>query len=283
MKRSLLFSFLLALASVAIGQVDIREMVIQQSKLAGELSGAFEGFAQKLTGEDINYHSTRPDCPLALLVRATDGQMSASWEGAAPVIPAGQTEVQFFLITGMSLKGYDLSGQNPGFTLMMNGRPLFHFTSDLGRDWAVEGPEGSRMTFGTFFVDMHGDAFGYSRIILPASLVPPGQPVRFSITGDEAGSQHWFMVFQCPDGLQWFLNKADADTWFELTLRTAGRQTEAILRLPSSLAGTRVKGTASNGWQGEWVLKADGEASAGTIRLKGTLDQWDSVKLTIRT
>ncbi|MFO7617760.1 MAG: glycoside hydrolase family 38 C-terminal domain-containing protein, partial [Bacteroidales bacterium] len=42
-------------------------------------------------------------------------------------------------------------------------------------------------------------------------------------------------------------------------------------------------GTASNGWQGEWVLKADGEASAGTIRLKGTLDQWDSVKLTIRT
>jgi hypothetical protein len=135
MKKYIFLTFLLGWATVVLAQADIREMVKQQSRLAGELTGSCEGFAGKISGEDIHYHSTRPDCPLALLVRATDGTMAISWEAPVPKVGADQAEVAFFLITGMSLRGYDLTGRQPGFTLRMNGQPLFH----LRMTWAANG------------------------------------------------------------------------------------------------------------------------------------------------
>lgn len=285
LKNSLknLITFLVLFSALNLsGQNDIRELVKKQSALASRLTFASEGFGSKLSGEDITYHSTRTDCPLALLVRATNGIMAIEWESGLAKPDSGAQEACFFLITGMSQKGYAMNSSEPGFSVFVNGHPYFHFNNHLGLDWTSTGPDNSRMVFNGFITDQYGDSFGYTTIYIPVSELDASGRVRFRIVGDKAGSQHWFMVFQCPDGLAWFNKKAKSDNWFELDMSEDNGRIEAALSLPASFESLHVTGSASNGWKGNWTMKPEAGHSIGVLHLKGQARQWDSVRMTIR-
>jgi alpha-mannosidase len=237
MKRfSLLLASLLVLCSGAFSQPSLKAIIKTQSRIAGELNNPVEGFARKISGEDISYTSPRQDCLNAMLVRATDGKMNISWETPALNPAPGIKEVQVFLIAAMSLQGYDTKGVDPGFQVLINEKPFFHFRNSMGENWSVNGPAGSRMLFQTVFKDQANDGFGYARIVLPVSMIESGKPVNIKITGDASGTRHWFMVFQCTDALDWFLKKTRIETWFDIRLTTDGSKYKGQIVAPESWA-----------------------------------------------
>jgi len=161
--------------------------------------------------------------------------MSISWSADAPdsALEEGG-ETAFFLVTGMSQKGYDMEGAAPGFKVLVNGNPEFSFQNQLGGQWSVNGVHGGSFSFETFQVDQAGDLFGFSRIIVPNSLIKSQKKVDFKIIGDPSGSQHWFMIFMCHDGLKQFRNKAETEFWYRIIARENGAGTLLEVEIPGS-------------------------------------------------
>jgi alpha-mannosidase len=262
----LIFSFCMGLP-----QTNLKEIVKVQSQIAGDLKQAVEGFGQKISGEEIIYHSTRQDCQNALLVRATDGKMKISW--STPVIKpdASVGEIQLFLIVGMSLQGYPIQGVDPGFQVLINDKPYFHFRNSMGETWTAEGPGNSRMVFQTVIRDQANDGFGYARIILPASAVVSGEPVKVTILGDASGTRHWFMVFQCPDALAWFIRKTSVDTWFDVELaRNQGKWNGRFI-VPETWAGQNVWITGDKGKMQKVLIPGKDAGKTAGFSLPGTV------------
>jgi alpha-mannosidase len=270
---SLVVFFLCAAGAAA--QPSLKETVRRQSMVAGQLEGAIEGFSRKLSGEEIAYHSTRQDAQPALLVRATDGSMSVSWETPV-IVPAEKSGfVQLFLIAGMSLEGYSTAGVDPGFRVSIGDRPYFHFRTSLGESWSVDGPDGSRMIFQTVIRDQANDGFGYARIVLPKSTLESGKSLKIKITGDASGSRHWFMVFQYPDALQWFRNKTAVDGWFDIRLSQTAAAYSGKIVLPGMQDGTGFKLTS-----GGKPVKVSVQGASGKSSTVFTLPN-DAVSLTV--
>lgn len=238
---------LLLTFSASFSQPNLKEIIKKQSLIAGDLKNPAEGFASKISGEDIVYHSTRQDCQNALLVRATDGKMSIAWETDALNAAGPDTEVQIFLIAGMSLAGYDIKGVDPGFQVFINDKSFFHFKNGMGENWSVDGPSGSRMIFQTVIKDQANDGFGYARIVLPASLLESGKPVSIKIQGDASGTRHWFMVFQCTDALNWFLKKTAIDGWFDIQLTRTEGKLKGLLIAPETWTGKTTEISGNKG------------------------------------
>lgn len=265
MKRIALFPVLFLVSFTgSYPQTDLKELVRNQSRIAGDLINPVEGFARKLSGQDIQYHSTRQDGKNALLVRATDGKMEIAWETPVVQVDTGFNEVQLFLIAGMSLQGYEIKGVDPGFQVFINDKPFFHFKNSMGENWKITGPDGSRMIFQTVMKDQANDGFGYARIVLPASCVESGRPVRIKIAGDPSGSQHWFMVFQCTDALDWFMKKTSVDGWFDIRIARTETRLNGLMHAPATWTGLQAEIKENSGKsQNITLTKKDSEAMAG--------------------
>jgi len=248
MKRIPIFLLTLLIPfSGAYTQTNLMDIIKSQSRIAGDLNNPFEGFGRKISGEDIVYHSTRQDCQNALLVRATDGTMNISWETPLINLNPAAKEVQLFLIAGMSLQGYDIKGVDPGFQVFINEKPFLHFNNSMGENWTANGPDGSRMIFQTVLKDQANDAFGYARIVLPASFLEGSKPIIIKIQGDSAGSRHWFMIFQCVDALDWFLKKTSIEGWFDVQLTQVDGKLNGLLVAPETWTGQSVEISGTSG------------------------------------
>ena len=153
-----------------------------------------KGYARTISGETIGYHSPYPEANAALLVRATDGRMSIAWE-TGPV-PAGFADeaATFVWMSGLATR----KGAHR-FTLEVDGSPRLEFRT--GRDgtektWDIRSPEGITLSFETTMVDQFEELFGFMFLRLPRAFLKPGSPVRLRVTGENADSPDWFMVFQ---------------------------------------------------------------------------------------
>ncbi len=257
------------LSEVSYAQPFVNSTISRQKDLAALSAADLEGYNQKISGQDIDYHSALPDCSKALLVRATDGQMSIEWSTApVPEITASRDSVSFFFLSGMSLKGYDLQNADPGFQVFINGVNCFAFNNKLGENWTVNGLRGSRMSFYGFTKDQASDVFGYVRIVLPSGMIKPDETVTLKITGNQANSQHWFMVFQYPDSRTRFVRKAQLDHWFELSLAKGSSGYELSFILPATEAGKIVNISNNSGWSVPLEMKRIENNAVATLKLK---------------
>ncbi len=112
-------------------------------------------------------------------------------------VPALNPPVSFLWLAGMATgKGAHR------FTLSidgLSGGPVsIDFRTDGARDWEVTGDEGVRLAFTTDFVDQFGELFGIMSLTLPAAVAVPGRPLDLRVTGENAGSDDWFMTFEHP-------------------------------------------------------------------------------------
>ncbi|MGE5412051.1 MAG: glycoside hydrolase family 38 C-terminal domain-containing protein, partial [Clostridiales bacterium] len=85
------------------------------------------------------------------------------------------------------------------FHMKIGDKFSFDFKNDLGRklgQWSITGVGGSKLTFKATMADQNDDLMGIAIAELPAKEVEKGKPLHFTVEGDDAQSQEWYMTFQ---------------------------------------------------------------------------------------
>ena len=187
--RNLLLFFALSLSLSAGAQAGDLESTIKS--LPRELRN---GYASSLAGRTIFYHSVNVHARNALIARTTDGTEYVEWESdpAPSRVPKGG--VAFAWLAALSgSKGVH------GFDVTVNGKGMFRFLTradSAHKTWSVRGPGGASLMFCATEADRFGDLFGYMFMVLSPESIAPGLPLRVRVTGEAAGSQAWFMIFE---------------------------------------------------------------------------------------
>jgi len=163
---------------------------------AGGEKAWLAGYARSLHGEVLGYQSPYPGPTPALLVRTTDGTMSAAWETEAAPADLAADGATFAFMAGLA-SGYGAHR----FDLRVDGKPCCSFRSSKDtseREWTVAGEGGAELSFRTTLVGHFSEMFGFMFLKLPRSALTPGSPVRLEVVGENAGSQDYFMAFEKP-------------------------------------------------------------------------------------
>lgn len=198
------------------------------------------GFGKVLAGERLAYHSSYPHVGNALLVRATDGTMRIHWESApVPQGLSGRTAA-FHWPAGMaSFKGAHR------FDLSVDGQRWFSFRSskdDTQTSWKLRSDNGAELLFHASYKDQHGDLFGDMVLKVPGALCAAGKPLTIEVTGENGGSQDWYMAFEHSVQSQIRLTSEyvlveENDTTYQLLradIEHVGPTQEAVISAPGS-------------------------------------------------
>jgi alpha-mannosidase len=185
-----------------------------------------QGYVRRLSGEVIGYPWAYPGQTHALLTRAVDGTRVIEWEGEpAPAGPNDERVV--YLWHGGLASGYGAHR----FTLAVNGATCVSFTS--GRDtadraWEHQGEGGCTLAFRTLRTGTFNELFGLMMLSVPRRVVGTSAP-RFSVVGEAAGSQDYYMTQQ-----------ERVESWIRLRAEQARfRDGRRALRLDVSRIGDR--------------------------------------------
>lgn len=154
------------------------------------------GYQRTIESQKIYYHSPYPGQLPALLVRASDGTMKATWETQAVPADFNASSAVFVFIGGLATgKG------SHRFYLKVGGAGSLEFTTSENssrKEWAVSSPEGIGLSFRTVLVDQFDELFGYFFLTVPGRYLEPGKPLRLELTAEKGGSSDWVMVFEQP-------------------------------------------------------------------------------------
>jgi hypothetical protein len=147
------------------------------------------GYAGRLDGAVLAYHSSHPEADTALLVRANREVGEIRWQ--TDTVPSAGAPT-FAWVAGLSGgKGVHR------FELLVNNRSCFTFQSSLDstvRDWTVPGCGGT-LRFHAIMADRYSDLFGWMWLELPAGATTPGTPLTLEVRGENANSDAWYMTF----------------------------------------------------------------------------------------
>jgi alpha-mannosidase len=152
------------------------------------------GYGRTVAGAEMAYHSPYPDISSALITRAADAAMAVEWETEA--VPA---DWQGGPATFVWLAGLATGKGGHRFDLVVDGKETLSFRTSADssrREWRETGTGGLTLRFKTIMVDQFDELFGFMWLEVPAALLRPGRPLRLRVTGEEAGSNDWFMVFR---------------------------------------------------------------------------------------
>ncbi len=149
------------------------------------------GFAQKLSGNDFNYHSSVPAVKECLLIRATNGKSAMEWE-TGPV-PA---KIESDYVTFVWLAGLGSSPGRARFDLQVNDIKKFSFWADHSTQWKQDADDGSTLSFQKNMTDQNGDNFGFMFLKIPAELLEKGRSLKIKITGAAMNKTSWYMTFK---------------------------------------------------------------------------------------
>lgn len=229
-------AILVMLCVASLSHAQFKESLERNALLLQKLEGCSEGYAEAVSGEIIVYPRIREDRAEALLTRATTGTMAIEWKSPRVPIPLGDKEVAFVVCAGI------LTRENTRFKfqLFVNDVPRCVFSTTDTASWGAGATGGVRLAFDGVMQDQYTDAFGYLRIYVPAELVIPGEPVRFKVVGENAGSSAWFMVFKDTDVLPYLREKIANEAYCDLSVEPRGKQYEAKLTAPAAWSNKRV-------------------------------------------
>ncbi|MDP4195142.1 MAG: glycoside hydrolase family 38 C-terminal domain-containing protein [Bacteroidota bacterium] len=153
-----------------------------------------QGYSRAIIGGGFSYHSPNPSINDALLVRANKLLNKIEWE--SEIVPndyKGKT-ISFIWLFAISRDNIDRK-----FHMKIGDKFSFDFKNDLGRklgQWSIKGVNGSKLTFKATMADQNDDLMGIAIVELPAKEVEKGKPLRFTVEGEDAQSQEWYMTFQ---------------------------------------------------------------------------------------
>jgi len=260
-----------------ISSAQFRESVEQNARLVKGMKGCVEGYAGSVSGETIRYPRLNPRSPEALLTRASTGVMAIEWTThRVPRVLEGR-QATFVISAGI----YAQPEVGKRFRMFINNIPRFVFSTTPTDSWTVKGDGGGALTFQGILRDQYNDAFGYLRIAVPAAWIVPGEAVRIRVVGEKAESRAWFMVFKDSTVLRFLSEKAENETYCDLTIRSSGTRNDATITAPSAWIGRTVKCVV--GGAREDVVTLVQENGVAQARLNFEASQSDSFRLLVDT
>jgi alpha-mannosidase len=155
-----------------------------------------KGYVQDVSGETIGYHSHHPYASMALLTRATDGNMKIEWKTEPIPADVRAETAEFLWIAGHSA---GTSTADTRFDLYLNGEQWFQFTTRSREPlwhWTVTGKEGATLSFDAAWADQVDDLFGYMVLKVPVSYFKKGESIILKVVGEKANRRDWFMTFK---------------------------------------------------------------------------------------
>ena len=159
-------------------------------------SVVLSGYASRVSGDTIDYHSNDPTVNRAVIARASDGMHPIEWMTADVPSNVGDSTRTFVWMGGVgSAKGAH------AFVLSVDGDSVLTFhsaVSSADRSLSGSGKHGSRLSFTAQSVDDFGDLFGDFILSLPAEMAPAGRALRLRLSGENAQSGDWVMTFEHP-------------------------------------------------------------------------------------
>ncbi len=200
-----------------------------------KLAGSVEGYAEALGGELIDYPRIRDDRPFALITRATNGTHAIEWK-SAPVPVSDSADISFVVHAGI------LTRPNAIFRFVLTVNETAHvaFSTVDTASWQAGSGGGVQLAFYGALRDQHTDAFGYLQILVPRSIVTPGEAARFKAVGDSAGSRVWFMVFRDSDALTYLAEKVASESSCELSFDERGKEYHGKFSAPTTWLNRKV-------------------------------------------
>ncbi|MFZ0456360.1 MAG: hypothetical protein WAM24_21600, partial [Ignavibacteriaceae bacterium] len=156
------------------------------------------GFADRIAGENLDYHSCHPDANLSLLIRCLNDKDYIEW--ATDTIPSDYKNnfVTFAWIAGYSVA---TSTAPHKFYLYINDGLQFEFKTSPDqekKDWELTDENGSKLHFKFIKVDAVDDFFGYMVLTIPTKLLNGNKFARIKVKGDATNSKDWYMTMQYP-------------------------------------------------------------------------------------
>ncbi|MBL8880579.1 MAG: hypothetical protein JNG88_15810, partial [Phycisphaerales bacterium] len=154
------------------------------------------GFANRISGEVLKYHSPDPGVTSGLLVRSLDAERFIEWETAS--VPGNFDGDLMHFVWMFALQVHP---DRHRFTLSVNGEQWFEFRNPPAndtRDWTLAGPHGATLRFRATMIDRFNDLMGFAILSVPRSALTPGQPLRLRVAGETADSRAWYITFQAP-------------------------------------------------------------------------------------
>ena len=120
--------------------------------------------------------------------------MAVEWETEA--VPAGWKGGP---ATFVWLAGHATGKGGHRFDLIVDDKEKLSFRTSPDssrREWRETGAGGLSLSFKTVMVDQFDELFGFMWLEVPEALLHPGRPLRLRITGEQAGSNDWVMIFR---------------------------------------------------------------------------------------
>ncbi len=156
------------------------------------------GFAKRIAGENLDYHSCHPDANLALLVRCLNDKDYIEWNTDS--LPGN---FENGLVTYAWIAGYSVgtSSDPHKFFLYVNDKQLIDFSTspkDVRKDWEITAVNGVKLHFKFINVDAVDDFFGYMVLTIPVELLDGQKFASIKIKGDASNSKDWYMTMQYP-------------------------------------------------------------------------------------
>ncbi len=203
---TILFSCQIGSASTG-GQLHNLTKIFIEQKIEAN-TALVEGYVNKKSGSEINYHSPLPQNMDALISRASDGTMRVSWKSGN--IP-DKEKIQFVWYAGL---GINLGEAH--FDMSINGEHILSFATVPEKEWTVTGSHQSVLSFKTSFVDGVGDLFGIMVLSLPNTEHWDNQGIELSIIGRPENNNAWYMTFCYNKVAESMLKTKQFGFWYRL-------------------------------------------------------------------
>lgn len=153
-----------------------------------------QGFAQKVSGNDIRFHSHLPYANNAIIVRTLSGSQTMEWE--SEILPAEIKNKYIDLVWISGISGLMHGKVIAPITLYANDKKIVTFNTAGAKSWDLEGNGNTRLAFREFTRDGSEDRFGFMFLRLPKSAVMAGKPVKLKFVASNSGTDSWTMVFK---------------------------------------------------------------------------------------
>ncbi|MFC1726278.1 glycosyl hydrolase-related protein [candidate division KSB1 bacterium] len=226
-----------------------------------ESTGWLNGYSEKIEGTDFDYHSCVPSVKQSLISRATNGKMKAVWESETVPEDYKNDFVTFVWIAGL---GVNLGDKK--FDLFINDKYNLSFRTANEFKWTVTGNSGTELQFEAVQVDAAEDLFGFMFLKIPLNIVKPGEPVKICVTGEEAGSSAWFMVFKHAKIIEDIRRLAKRGFWYRMFWKNNGF--ELNIEAPLTWSGKSIHIKDSGELELESVLKTVGDSCKSVFTVK---------------
>lgn len=237
-----------------------------EADYARRASSLTNGYAEKVSGDDITYNNLWDTQDQAFLTRTTTGKTSIVWR-SEPAKKAPDGKVHFLMLSCV-----DQANEPLPFDFCIDGRQVGALVNfrEASHSFALE--EGVTVNFVRYARNEWADGGCFMEVIVPEKMVTMGKAVTFSLTGRNLSANNWMMIFKNEQLLQSLTQRARYDTC--LVLRSA----EGKLRIaaPLAMAGTGVSATI-NGHQ-TVMARFVRQGAEAVADFPGALSKGDSLR-----